>query len=54
MECADQANGGAQGGATAFCLWGNHKAAVGFVGAGSGDQLAGTAAAMLTDLVHRD
>jgi hypothetical protein len=54
MECADQPNGGAQGGATAFCLWGNHKAAVGFVGAGSGDQLAGTAAAMLTDLVHRD
>jgi hypothetical protein len=53
MECADQINGGEQGGATAFCLWGNHKAAVAFVGAGSADHLAATAAEMLTDLVHR-
>lgn len=53
MECADQMNGGAQGGATAFCMWGNHKAAVAFMAAGSGDQLAATAAAMLPDLVHR-
>ncbi|BCJ33716.1 hypothetical protein Athai_12190 [Actinocatenispora thailandica] len=53
MKCADQMNGGVQGGATAFCLWGNHKAAVAFMAAGSGDQLAATAAGMLTDLVHR-